>query len=1072
VSFLLLFLAVALHAQTELGTIRGVATDTSGAVLPGAAITLTNQETNVPRAATSTPDGAYEFPFLPIGSYRLEVKARGFETFVAKDILIRAREVRRLDAEMKPGTQEVEVTVEAGAATIATEGGQISAGFSNKQFVDSPMSQQTFFPQTLMTTLPFVQTQNGNVNLRFAGQGPTQIAQNMDGVPNDGANNLTQNMFDFEDLQVVPVLNSAEFSRVGEFSMASRRGSNQWHGRIFYDIANSFLDARSFFNTGRKQPYKEHRGAASVSGPIIRNKLFFYGAYNLDRIPSSTLYTRVVPIPAFRTGDFSSVAPLKNPFAPGTFFSGNQIGSYINSVSRKVQDTYIPLPNATVTGGNYQFVHPYPTDLMKWDGFTGRVDYNMGQKNLLFARYINRLTPYILAGAFPGLGTWTRNRNSSQLVVNDTVTLSSRLVSSVEFGWSRDVIKDGDSINGFTPTHINTALSTIGLQGVNLPNYDVMGFPSMTISGAGGITALTQPVGGLGQNRNDFFVSNITTLSKGKHVIRFGAQLRTFHDHPNAIPQDTFGTFTFSGGFTGNAYADFLLGLPTTLSRAQSPLTNRISSAYELGLFATDTLKISQNLTLDFGLRWETFAPAKYADGLMYNYDPATGNIIVTTQGLAHKSFNYNPAINVVAGDPYSKAARFNFRPRIGASYRINEKTVIRGGFGSYSEAFGNLARLNTGGPFSYTESYTANTTAAPVYQFPNPFPGTTSASAVPNQSAIANPARFSHGSILQYSLSAERELPWRFGVRVSYAGSRSIGMNYLLETNKPVPSTTLFTQSRRPRNQFVSTQVYMSDGQARYDAGNITLTHRTQHTIIEAHYTMSNSAYDYGNLQNPYDHYQWNRDSFNAHDRFVLSTSYDLPFGHGRQFLDNDNRVVDAVVGGWQTTFVQYLQTGQWFSPTFSGYDPSGTGTIGGLPDQVGNPNLARNKRSSRRYFNPDAFTCPGQTTRVCSAGAPIGRFGTSHINNIEGPGLHVSHLSALKSFHIHDRVTSTLQINISNLLNSPHWDFPNANISTITGASAAGTVFQLKDAASNGLGGRELSGPRQVSGRIRIEF
>ena len=558
----LLLAATQVYAQTELGTIRGVAHDQSGAIVPGAAVTLTNQDTNATTKVKSGDQGEYELPLLPPGTYRLEVMEPGFKTFAARDILIRAREVRRVDAALAVGGADSEVTVVAGAATIATEGGSISAGFDNKQFVDSPLSQQTFFPQTLMATLPFVQTQNGNVNLRFAGQPPSQIAQNMDGVPNDGANNLTQNMNDFEDLQVVPVLNGAEFSRVGEFSMVSRRGTNQFHGRVTYDLTNSFLNARSFFNTGKKPPYKEHRGVANVGGPIIKDKLFFYAAYNLDRIPSASYYTRSVPTTAFRAGDFSALAtPLRNPFTGGTF-AGNKL-IMINPVSQKVQDTYIPLPNITVAGANYQFQHPFPTDLLKWDGVHTRIDWKSSERNLLFGRFINRVTPYVLAGAFENLGRWTRVRNSSQLMVNDTFTLSSHLVTSFEFGWTRDFIKDGGTVAGVTPTTAAAAISTIGLQGVNPQNFDVMGFPTMAITG---FQTLSQPVGGVNGNRNDLFFSSITNYSHDRHSLRGGAQLRLFRDHPQAIPTDVFGSFTFNGTYTGNAYADFLLGLPFTAS--------------------------------------------------------------------------------------------------------------------------------------------------------------------------------------------------------------------------------------------------------------------------------------------------------------------------------------------------------------------------------------------------------------------------------------------------------------------------------------------------------------------------
>ena len=659
-------------------------------------------------------------------------------------------------------------------------------------------------------------------------------------------------------------------------------------------------------------------------------------------------------------------------------------------------------------------------------------------------------------------------------MVNDTYTVTPNLVTSFEFGWTRDFIKDGGTVAGVTPTTAQQAISTIGLQGVNPQNFDVMGFPTMNITG---FQSLTQPVGGINGNRNDFFLSSITTFSHDKHSLRAGAQLRTFRDHPQAIPTDVFGIFNFNGTYTGNAYADFLLGLPFTSQRNRSALTNRTSTAYELGIFATDTYKVTQNLTLDYGLRWEVFTPAKYEDGLQYNYNPANGQVLVSQDGLSHVSPLYSPSISVVAGDPFAGAYLANFRPRVGASYRMNEKTVVRGGIGSYSEALGNLFRLQGAGPFAVSETYTNSISAGtPQFSFPNPFPATTTGAAVPSQSVVGYPRNTQQGTILQYTLSVERELPKRFGLRVSYAGSRGIGLNYLLETNKPQASTTVFAAARRPRPQFVSTQVYQNDGNTIYNAGNITLSHRTASTVIETHYTLSSSVYDYGNLQNPYDHYQWNRDAYNARHRFVLSTSYTLPFGRGKRFAGNASPLLDAVIGGWQTTFVQYLQTGQYFTPSFSGFDPSGTNTSGGLPDRIGNGNLPRGQRSATRYFDPTAFVCPGGSytatgTMSCPT-TPIGRFGNSGINVLEGPGLHVSHLSALKSWKLHDRLTTTFQANISNLFNSPHWDFPYANITTQTGASAAGKVYQLKDAASNGLGGRELSGPRQVSFRLRVEF
>ena len=248
-----------------------------------------------------------------------------------------------------------------------------------------------------MTTLPNIQTPQGGWGLRFAGQPPAQIAQNMDGVTNDGANNLVQNMQDFEDLQVVAVNNSAEFSRVAQFSMASKGGGNQFHGRAYYDLVNSALNARSFFEA-RKTPYKEHRGGANVSGPIIRDKLFFYAGYSLVRIPSQSFNLRDVPTGLMRAGDFSAFlnqarpVPIRDPLTnqpfPGNIIPPNRI----NPVSQKLQDLFIPQPNrgdANSTFQNFGFLHPFPVDLYRWDSVTTRVDYTLNSKSQLFGRFID-----------------------------------------------------------------------------------------------------------------------------------------------------------------------------------------------------------------------------------------------------------------------------------------------------------------------------------------------------------------------------------------------------------------------------------------------------------------------------------------------------------------------------------------------------------------------------------------------------------------------------------------------------------------------------------------------------------
>src|ERR1044071_8982297 len=215
-------------AQSDLSTVRGVATDPTGAVAPNVKVTLLDIERNLTRVTVTTSEGTYEIPFLVPGLYRLTAAGAGFNDFVADQIRITSRETRRIDIALVIGQVGSTVNVTASTSAIETEGAQIADGFNNKKFVDSPLSSQTFFPQAYMTTLPNVQTNMGGWGLRFAGQGNSNnIAESMDGIISDSAVNLVQNMFDFEELQVVAVNNSAEFSRVANFTMTGRGSSEE-----------------------------------------------------------------------------------------------------------------------------------------------------------------------------------------------------------------------------------------------------------------------------------------------------------------------------------------------------------------------------------------------------------------------------------------------------------------------------------------------------------------------------------------------------------------------------------------------------------------------------------------------------------------------------------------------------------------------------------------------------------------------------------------------------------------------------------------------------------------------------
>ncbi len=1046
------------YSQTDFSTIRGVTADPSGAVVPAAKITVANTATGLSRDAVTTGGGEYEIPYLPPGTYRLTATGPGFKSFVADNLQLASRETRRFDVHFQLGDVGSEVVVTANAATIETEGSQIASGFTSGKYRDSPNSI-SFFPQAYMLSLPNVQAQAGGFTLRFAGQPSSQIVEALDGVPSDGPVNLVQNMNDFAELQVVGANNSAEFSRVTNFSMSGKSGANEFHGTAFYEFTSSAIAARGFFDA-HKPASHQHRGGVSVSGPIKRNRTFFYGAYYIERVPGSAFYNRTVAPAAYRQGDFSLLLNQATPVIVkdplnGQPFPGNIIPSgRFNPLSLKLQNSYIPQPNQGAPSSfsnNYGFNFPWPSDLFKWDSTTDRIDHKFSGKNTLYGRYINRITPYVLAGSFANLGTWTRYRYHHSIVVSDTHVFSPTLVNTARWGWSKDFINDGDTIRGISPVKADVVVKDIGLQGVNSRGFSAQGFPQMDITG---FTSLAEQPGGLATGARNHDYADSMTWNFGSHVLKFGGELRTFRTFSGTIPTGTFGQFAFNGSISGNAYADFLLGLPFSSTRL-NPLTQRTQRSYELGLYITDTFKVNRRLTVDYGLRWDYFGASTYRDGLQYNWDPATGNVVVPQSLLSRISPLYpTNLIKVVEGQVVPNPDKKNFRPRIGVAYLLNDKTVIRGGYGIYSETLGNFAAIQGTGPFQLSETY-FNTVqnGQPLFSFPNPFPAATAT--VPSQSISGYPLQINNGLIHQFNATIERQIH-DIGIRVSYIGSRSHGLHYTLSTDKPQPSLIPFTPSRRPYPQFVSTSFLEQNGNAKYDSFQVEANRKVGILVLDGHYTVANNLGDYFNLENPYSHQFWNRDQYTSRHRAVINSILDLPFGRGRRFMSKVPGPVDFALGGWRLTWISVFQSGQYFSPSYSGSDPSNSNSVGGLPDRIANGNLGADNRHVYQWFNPSAFTVPA-----------AGHFGNSGVNILEGPGISQQNVSIIKQFKATERFRIEFQTMILDLFNSPTFNFPFSNI------SVPGQVGRLNSLLAQGdPTNATVVSNRWITMRLRVVF
>jgi len=1057
--------ATFLYGQADRSAIRGVVTDPTGAVVPKVAVTAMDLSTNTVARTVSTDDnGNYEIVDLKPGSYRLKADAPGFKAFVAENLLLVASQVRRVDIVFQVGATSDSVTVEAGAAVINTETGMLSGTISSQNIKDSPQVLPYPSVYAILSTVPGIQGSGWQV--RIAGQAPIQTSQGFDGIENDRYGGNTNNVNFYEDVQVATANNTADNARISSFNMTSKRGSNQFHAMAYYKHINSALNARNFFDP-RKTPFIQHEFQVEGSGPIWKDKTFVYASYFGHRMPLGSLVQGTVPSLPMRRGDFSAFTlptqVVQDPLTPAnaagnrTPFPNNIIpASRFSSVATKTQELYIPEPNLgnpnILSNNNFSFVHPFHYDFYRGDWPFVRVDHNLSSKNTVYVRFLVGRFPYVLSRGLPKF-TWTRLRDHRQWAISDTHVFNPSLVNTFRMGILPNLGRDGDEFRGVRPLQGDEAVAAIGLQGVNRGNYSAQGFPTINITGQ---TALSTIAGGVWEKNREYSFEDSLTWNKGKHVWKVGGEFRTFSAFTGTIPEGNYGTFTFNGSITRSTigHADFLLGIPQSSTRLD-PLVDRTRTNKEWGLFITDTFKVSSRLTLDYGIRYDYYALPTFTDNLMYNWDRATNTVNVTPEGRNRIHPLYPTNIKIGTGPVVPVPDKKNIRPRLSAAYRLTDKLVFRGGYGTFTERIDYFQRVLTGGPFQISENY-QNVVAAgggALFQFPNPFPASLASAAIPSQSITGYPIQTDNGTIHQFNFSIERD--WHgLGLRGSYVGSRGVGQNYNIGINKPLPSLIPFTQARRPFPEFVGVTEARSDGKTKYDSMQLQVMKRVGDFTFNAHWTLANSFANFLNTENPYavtD--KWARQSGDRRHYSVITSNWRVPVGRGKKLLNSAPAVVDHVLGGWQVGTMSYFTSGFYFSPSFSGSDPSNTNSVGGLPDRIGNGNLPSGERDFKRWFDASAFRVPQP-----------GTFGNSGVNVLVSQGLNVHHFTASKRFRITERFSTTFISQISDIFNTPHFNNPTSNISVpATVGQFTGVVSDFEAEKANG---------RRLAFLLRLEF
>ena len=827
--------------QMFLGSIVGLVSDTSGAVVPDAKVVLTNTQTGVQRTSATNTTGNYTFDSLPTGTYTVSVTKTGFREAVSSAIPLGTQVTVRFDTVLEIGQASQKVEVTAQATALNTENAELGAVVTRAEIADLPMEKSPMNFRYLDSA-----NQQGGY---LAGQRSSFGFYAVDGVsamaPAWGAWSgpmLSMSMDSIQDITEVTSTPSAEFGDVGNVTITTRSGTNNLHGSVFWDTNNYALDAADYFShTKGHGPYRQYFGG-SIGGPVViphlyngKNRTFFFFTWEEFLQPGGFVNRTSVPDAAFRNGDFSSLLALTdsdgNPtpqiiYDPTTWnaatqsfspFEGNIIPSdRINSVSSNLQSSYFPMPNLVPSGTidwQNNFVGRFPNAYPHYYP-TVRVDHNLRNgKDMITGRWQYRHqnedgNPIGL----PGFG-YVQNRNTTNAYIAETHSFTPTLVNEARIGFSRDFsIYHATELGG-------TAVQTIGLDVPGISGLTgVYGFPGFSFNNFQGLNGSAN--NGWAMNTEEY-LDNVT-WSHGKHVIKAGFSYRRYYvNQPSGDQTQFFGALSFNefgtessisgvgpnsptGGFD---YASFLLGLPSW-SGITTKGPNTIDHYGTYAAYVQEQWRATSRLTLSAGLRWEhTPAPVDQND-MRFTFNPADGDLVVpSTRALRLVSPGWPSAFPIEtesqAGWSTGRSllsTSEDFGPRLAFAYQLPHSIVVRGGAGIFFTPMLTSALVGgyAGGPFAVSQSFnnqltapTSGSVATSLFSLPSPYAeaGNPDAYNAPTAGGLYITATGNHlrtPLTQQYDLAVEKQFGENTLARVSYRGHHTIETWYYPDLDSP----------------------------------------------------------------------------------------------------------------------------------------------------------------------------------------------------------------------------------------------------------------------------------------------
>jgi hypothetical protein len=1066
------FLVVALLVATPsfsqtFGQITGLVTDTSGGVLVGAAVTVTNPQTSFTRTETTNGSGLYSFPNLLPGLYDVRVATQGFQSVIRNGVELQVEQVARLDFQLQVGGVAEAVEVTGGAPLLNTEDATIGTVIENQRIVDLPLNGRNFLQLVgLSSNVSTGFGSGGQSSSRLGGDRSTQqisISGNRREWTNFSLDGMSNTEVDFNTYLILPSIDalqefkvqtgvySAEFGReVGQVNVSTKSGTNDYHGTLFEFLRNNALDARPFGFTKSvpiSSPFKWNQFGFTLGGPIQipklfngKNRLFFMANYEGFRLRNQTQGVYNVPSVAMRGGDFSQILPgtIISDFSNNQPFENNRIPTTrLDRTSLKLLEFY-PTPNQPGSALVSNFLS-LQSNVTNKDQFNTRVDYVESAKSNWFARF-SWTDEYILNPALYLNGHIT-STTAHQGLIDNTRILRPTLVNEFRMGVNHFFNTIGGQLN-----NIRDPIKEFGIA-VPDPPAIAWGTPAVGILG----------FSGFGDDSNSPYVNHNYTFqwtdnvswTLGAHSVKFGADIRRdrFSQEGNQFPRSSPG---FQNQATGYGFADYMLGYMYNNSDAAG-LANTQLRATSQAYYITDSWRARPNLTITAGLRYEFVPPWSDRGSSLLNVqvplnvavanvsDPKLHPVFVregTGDFYQGMPIRFNPAIAIARdgrlGDRLVQSDSTNFAPRLGIAWSPSSKWTVRIGSGIFfAQDIGNSVfdmGRNFVGRFTVTQS---NHNLS--WQNPIGANGVTPCGNIAPLVCINQPLALVHNYdrktpyIVQYEANIQRQLSNSTALEIGYLGSQGRRLqrfSYL--ANQPLLGTAPLAQ-RWPFPEFGLVQGVINGGASNYHSLAAKITRRYANGLsVLSGYTFSKSIDNGSGVRTlgsdplfPQNAYclscERGRSVFDQHHRFVTSVVYALPFGKGRAYLNQG--FASKVVGGWDLNSIFTLASGFPLtvvpgsdrSQTSTGYDRT---NATGISPVLDNP-------TPGEWFNIQAFALQ-----------PLNTYGNAGRNVAQGPGIFDWDFSTLKNFYFTEKRYLQFRFEVFNFLNHPNFGDPNLTL------------------------------------------